>query len=188
MFLVSNGVVAHDFGLALLAEVLCVIDRRVETIINDRPDASEADALGDLDRIEHAVGLGFVTCQVYLTTTYGSLGFDKAKALAVGPRVRSGQSLASLVNHAANYWKHQGEWGLERGTARQERTREAFDDLGCPVDLDYPLQGILRRLAAPEIASLTPLVPLLMRWRDDLRAVQGREVPGAGRPGQGVQD
>jgi hypothetical protein len=104
-----------------------------------------------------------------MTATYGFLNMQKSRALAVGPTHTTGQRVVEIVNHAANYWKHREEWHLDRSPANENRIRAAFDAVGFPVDLDYPLIGVLTELVDPEPAAFKPLVAKLASWRDDLR-------------------
>jgi hypothetical protein len=170
MFMLKGGIVLWDPDLDMLAEVLLVLDRQLETILDGWQDAAEeAEALGYFDRAEHTTGLGFVACQAYMTATYGHLKIQKSIALTAGPLHRSGQRTVQIINHAANYWKHRDEWHLDKCTTNQTRIRIAFDAIGFPVDLDYPLSGVLTELASPDLAAFKPLVGQLVKWRDDLR-------------------
>ena len=94
---------------------------------------------------------------------------EKANAFSVGPCHKSGQRIAAIINHAANYWKHKEEWPLDKSPARKNRIRDAFDGLGFSVDSEYPLSGVLTEVVAPDAAAFTPLVAKLANWRDELR-------------------
>jgi hypothetical protein len=170
------GIVANkvfDPDLDLLAEVLGVIDGQLAVILGDwdvdAQAAEEAEAMGYFDRAEHITGLGFVAYQAYMTATYGYLRIAKPQALIVGPFHKSGQSVFEIINHAANYWKHRDEWHLDKSPGRENRIRDAFEAVGFPIDLDYPLSGILTELVAPEQPAAKPLVAKLATWRDGLR-------------------
>jgi hypothetical protein len=170
MFMLKGGIVCWDPDLDMLAEVLLVLDRQLETILDGWQDAAEeAEALGYFDRVEHITGLGFVACQAYMTATYGYLNIPKGSALTAGPVHRTGQHIVQIINHAANYWKHRDEWHLDKSPANQTRIRNAFDTIGFPVETDYPLSGVLTELASPDLAAFKPLVGQLVKWRDDLR-------------------
>jgi hypothetical protein len=169
MFLIKENSVL-DFDHDLLVEVLAVIDGQLDTILRGWSDAAEADEFGYFDRAEHITGLGFVACQAYMTATYGFMNLAKSRALSLGPRHKTGQTIADIINHAANFWKHYDEWHLEKGIAKHDRTRAAFESLESPVDLDYPLSGILAELAVPQPPSFKLLADRLALWRDDLRS------------------
>ena len=158
-----------DPDLDMLTEVLAVFDRHLAAILEGWEDASEADSLGYFDRAEHITGLGFVACQAYLTATYGFANVKKSDALSMGPRHASGQTIAQAINHAANFWKHHDEWHLDKSLAQQDRIMRAFDSIGFPVDLDYPLSGVLTELAVPGPAAFAPLLPKLDQWREEVR-------------------
>jgi hypothetical protein len=166
MLIIGGNV--YDPDLDLLAELLLVIDRQLASIRSGCNDPEEADALGYFDRGEHVTGLGFVACQAYMTATRGSLCLDKSRALTVGPSHKSGQSVVAIINHAANYWKHHDEWSLDPSHANANRIREAFNDVGFPVDGHYALSNILAALVDPEPAAFKPLLATLASWRDGL--------------------
>jgi hypothetical protein len=172
MFMIKGGIILCDPDLDVLAEVLLVLDRHIASIIGERETAEECDALGNFDRAEHIMGLGFVACQAYLTATHGFLNIQKPDAFSLGPRHRTGKRIVEIINHAANYWKHHEEWHLEKNPARQNRIRDVFDAVGFPVDLDYPLSGILAEVVAPDSTAFTPLVAKLANWRDELRVAK----------------
>jgi len=171
MFLIIDGDVA-DWDLDMLAEILAVIDRQLDSILSDWHKSSKTVELPCFERAEHIMGLGFVSCQAYMTATYGFLNMPKSKALAAGPLHRSGQRIVEIVNHGANYWKHREEWHLDRSPTNQNRIGAAFDAVeaaGFPIGQDYPLSGVLTALVEPEPMAFKPLVAMLARWREDLR-------------------
>jgi hypothetical protein len=186
MFMIKGGAILCDPDLDVLAEVLLVLDRHRKSIIGEWETAEECEQFGNFERAEHIMGLGFVACQAYLTATHGFLNVQKSDALSCGPCHRSGKRIVEIINGAANYWKHHEEWHLEKSQARQNRIRDLFDTVGFPVDLDYPLSGILTELVAPDRAAFTPLVGKLANWRDELR--EAKQVYGrkkhAGEAGQ----
>lgn len=170
MYVISNdGVI--DYDMDLLVQVVTILDEQLNMISEKSVQIPDADALGLYDRGEHVAGLGFVACQAYMAATYGFIQFPKKVALQLGPRHRpSGRFVADVINHAANFWKHHSEWPLHKDGAREQTIREAFNDLGFPVDTDYPLSGILTELATPEDARFQVLANKLKTWRDALQA------------------
>jgi hypothetical protein len=171
MFIIIKNEIC-DYDLDLLSELLRVVDGHIERILGNWQDADMADELGYFDRTEHIAGLGFVACQAYLTATYGYLGVAKSDALTIGPSHKSGLKYVQIINHASNYWKHRDEWHLDKSPAKENRIRDAFDAVGFPVDLDYPLSGILTELADPAPAAFSPLIAKLAKWRDALRELK----------------
>jgi len=169
--LITLGKSVWDTDLDMLAELLAVIDAQLETVLQRCDDPSLAGQLGYFDSAEHITGLGFVACQAYLTAIYGSLNVKKLNALSIGPHHSSGQTTVEIINHAANFWKHHDEWHLDKSGACQDRVRKAFDAVGFPVDLDYPLVGILSELVVPESAAFKSLVGKLRQWREEMRHV-----------------
>ena len=131
--------------------------------------APDPDSFGFFDRLEHLTGLGFVACQIYIASTYSHIGLSKESALTLGPQHHCGISIVAVVNHAANLWKHQDEWALQRNERARDRIIKAFEDLGYPALGEYPLSGCLAELCTPEEARFRRLLPHLVQWREKLR-------------------
>jgi hypothetical protein len=171
--LFAKGRLLWDGDVDLLTELLGAVDRHLARLQEEWQNATDADAFGYFDRVEHVTGLCFVACQTYITSIFGGLGIPKAKALAAGHRHTSGLTVAEIVNHSANYWKHRDAWHLDHSEANQTRIRRAFEKVGFPVDADYPLAGILREMCSPEMASFARLAGILVEWRDALIKERG---------------
>lgn len=137
----------------LSTELVELIDARLEELTDKWGAPEVAELLGYYDSMEHLTGLGFVACQSYVTAIYGILGVPKRKALRLGPNHGSGSSVATIVNAAANYWKHNHEWHMEKSSKRREAIEAAFDEVGFPVGTEYPLSGVLTELSVPGGAS-----------------------------------
>ena len=154
MYIISNdGII--DCDMDLLVHVVTVLDEQLDRIPERSVEIPDADALGLYDRAEHITGLGFAACQAYMAATYGFIRFSKKVALQLGPgHGPSGRFVADVVNHAANFWKHHSEWPFHKDVVREQAVRGAFNDLGFSVDMDYPLNGILAELAAPDDARI----------------------------------
>jgi hypothetical protein len=158
-----------DFDLDLLHQLIHIIDQHLELMAQEAVEADDPDSFGYFDRMEHLTGLGFVACQTYMASICGSLRIEKQKALAIGPVHSSGQTKAQIINSAANYWKHNSEWILEKSDRQRKRIEETFDLVGFPINTDYPLSGVLTELAFPELAAFQPIVATLEAWRDELQ-------------------
>jgi hypothetical protein len=148
----------------LLALVL-LLDQQLTDLSDKSADAQDADAYGYFDTMEHLVGLAMVAGQTYIATVCGAVGVEKMSALQKGPCHSGGKTKAGIINHAANYWKHNNEWGSERSDRRRQAVEEAFDSVGFPVGTDYPLSGVLTELCDPKFASLDVLACILREWK-----------------------
>jgi len=158
-----------DLDLDLLQQLVRIIDQHLEQMAQEAVQVDDPDSFGHFDRMEHLTGLGFVACQTYMSSICGSLRIEKQKALAIGPLHTSGQTKAQIINSAANYWKHNSEWILEKSDRQRKRIEETFDLVGFPINTDYPLSGVLTELVFPELAAFQPIVAALEAWRDELR-------------------
>ncbi len=153
----------------LVKDLILMIDEKLAELIERSNSIEDPDALGYFDSAEHLTGFGLVACQTYMTAAYGILGIAKKDALLVGPRHSTGSTIVSLINHGANYWKHNNEWSVSKNPSQREYTEKAFESVGFPVDLEYPLSGMLTELASPEYASFTPILHKLEDWVRELQ-------------------
>src|SRR3546814_5933127 len=94
---------------------------------------------------------------------------DKSAALRKGPQHPGGLSKVQIINHAANYWKHNNEWALTKPDRRRELIEKAFDSVGFPVGTDYPLSGVLTELSEPHFASFAVVTGALRGDRKSTR-------------------
>ena len=154
--------------LGNLAKLVSAIDSHLSDICARSVEVEDPESFGYFDSAEHATGLGLVACQTYIATVYGTLGIEKRRALNFGPKHLGGLTKVQIVNHAANYWKHNNEWALDRTAARQVAIEQAFESVGFPVGADYPLSGVLTELANPHPVSLAAVVSILEAWKAEL--------------------
>ncbi len=154
--------------LSRLNGLIAAIDDHLSGICNRSLESSDTDSFGLFDSAEHATGLGFVACQTYMATVYGTLQIEKRIALNFGTKHHGGMTKVQIINHAANYWKHNNEWALDRTVARQEAIERAFEFVGFPVGTDYPLSGVLTELSELQPASFRSVIGILETWKAEL--------------------
>lgn len=171
MFLVADGKPSIDYDLELLGELTNLLDARLEALDQQIQRCPDPDAFGLFDTAEGVCGLGFAACQQYLTATASCLGVEKSKALPYGPVHACGDTIVSIVNHAANYWKHGDEWALGKSEKQEGKTQDGLEAVLADFEHGYPLTVILARLVAPsEPWRFRLLLPSLISWRDDVHA------------------
>ena len=134
-----------DFDLPLLVDLLGVLESHISKLEGMCEEPSQLDQFGYIDHMEHVAGIGFVACQTYMTSIFGKVGMKKERALSLGPKYKDKHSVAQIVNHAANYWKHRESWVLNPGTNWEMKIREDFKAVGLSVDIDYPCASYLFR-------------------------------------------
>jgi hypothetical protein len=162
-----------DSEITIIGNLVEVIDQQLSDICDNAVNAETTDELGYYDAAEHATGLGLVACQTIIAIVCGGLEVEKSSALALGPVHKGGLSKVQIINHAANYWKHNNEWSLERPDKRKEAISKAFASVGFPVGTDYPLSGVLTELAEPKRASLREVLAILAAWKVEVLNVHG---------------
>ena len=168
LLLFEDGV--HDFDLESLVELLEVLDHQIENSEAEISSSTDPDGSGCFDRLEGAVGLGFVACQQYIHATYPRLIDDpkltatKRKLKAIkSPPIHSNRerpiAIAEVINAAANFWKHHDE-----GVPKPE-TMDVMNSL-VPPSADYKMGKVLYELVKPEPSRFASVVRLLTEWRD----------------------
>ena len=156
-----------DFDLNFLKEVLRLLDAKLTELSKEADQIEDPDMSGHYERMEYIIGFGFVACQQYLTAVMGTR--EKKRGLSLGPIHRLGDPVATIVNAAANYWKHSPDWDSPAGKKAQnqrEETRKPLLRLGVNLQGSYPLSNVLAELLSPPTACFEELLPLLVAWRD----------------------
>ena len=103
----------------------------------------------------------------------------------MGPFHEGGLSLATIINVAANYWKHSDEWNsigyntnnekkelelvirsIENLSKQQKGTVSAIETVTPWAD--YTCENILALITPSSEFKLVELVPILTEWRAEL--------------------
>jgi hypothetical protein len=151
--------------LETLLGLVRLLDERLVNLSEKSVEVDDADAYGYFDTMEHVVGLAMVVCQTYIAAVCGAVALDKKIAMKIGAAHSDGMAKIEIINHAANYWKHNNEWAGERSDRRRKAIEAAFDTVGFSVGTDYPLSGVLTELSDPKAASLEVLSVILSAWK-----------------------
>lgn len=174
MYLKVGGEYA-DRELQLLSELLNDLDGKVVEVSNliSKSDDPESDGL--TDRGEYFIGVGFSVIQQYLTDTLTLTGVSKRRALDIGPRYSEEFTFISVVNAAANWWKHSAEWvGQEITNGLALQTQRVVVEVA--ESLDYPLSNVLSKLLGTSEITLSALVPNLVLWRSAVDTVMSENA------------
>lgn len=157
-----------DFDLDFLQAAAALVDTRLERLGTKADGSSDPDASGIFDQVEYITGFGFVACQTYITAIASRRKLEKRDALALGPKHRTGRSMAQLTNAAANHWKHSPEWSLDAPTAQAKQTLEVISSLSIDTKGSYPMANTLYEILRPLSARFANLILFLTQWRDAL--------------------
>ncbi len=159
-----------DFDLDFLRDAAALVDARLERLDKEATASPDPDAFGVFDQAEYITGFGFVACQTYITAIVSrcscKLKLKKHEARALGPKHRTGRSMAELINAAANYWKHSPEWSPDAPSIHVQQTLEVIASLGVDTSTSYLLANTLYEILAPHPARFANLIPFLTQWRD----------------------
>lgn len=165
--LLTIGKQNADRELGLLRELLEILDGKLSEIKQQIELSADPDSAGLCDKGEYFIGIGFVAMQQYMTEALLFQGISKNDALNLGPAHASGATYASLINSAANWWKHEPEW-VNQGRIPSNGTR-TFDHIASVApETGYELSNVLSSLCSNEEILLSSLVPYLVAWRDAL--------------------
>ncbi len=159
-----------DFDLEFLKGAAALVDASLERLDGKARASSDPDTFGIFDEVEYITGFGFVACQTYATAvaSRSKLKGRKHEALALGPKHRTGRSMAQLINAAANHWKHSPEWSLDIPITQATQTLEVISSLGVDTNGSYPIAKMLYEILTPHPARFANLIPFLTQWRDAL--------------------
>jgi hypothetical protein len=157
-----------DFYLDFLQDAVALVDTRLECLDAQAEASPDPDAFGIFDRVEYLTGFGFVACQTYLTATVSRFKLKKFEALELGPKHRTGCSMAQLTNAAANHWKHSAEWSLNALTTQAKQTLEVISSLGVDTTASYPVANAMHEILKPHPVRFSNLIPFLTQWRNAL--------------------
>jgi hypothetical protein len=161
MFLTLPDGRVFDYDMEILKDLLELLDGHIERLSASLPQS--VDPGGVSESIEYIIGVGLDACQSYLATTSNDLNVKKVIALKCGPvHQESGLTIVEIINHAANFARHDDEWNL------QSTPCEALDALFID-DKEYSLTTILRELVFAPHNRLQALLPRLRAWRDALQ-------------------
>jgi hypothetical protein len=181
--------IGNDFGdadLYFLKDILLMLDTKLLEldckIQEARKNSVDPEGLGLFDKAEYIIGMGFAACQRYMTSTFGPIIFEKEIALKIGPNHVNGKSIATIINAAANYWKHRDEWreisfiiepesdmemrDFNLLTGHQKKTIKQIETV-TPC-ADYTCSNLLASLIKISELRLSLLVPFLEEWRNQL--------------------
>ncbi len=158
-----------DFDLDFLQSAVTLLDASLELLDKETEASPDPDQFGIFDELEYISGFGFVACQTYMTAIVSRFKIEKRKALALGPKYKTGRPIVQIVNAAANYWKHNPEWSLDAPTTQAKQTLEVISSLDLSPALGhYPVMNTLYKILVPNPTRFANLIPLLTQWRDSL--------------------
>lgn len=157
-----------DHELCLLSELLNILDDKVIEVSKFIATSVDPESDDLTDRGEYFIGVGFSVIQQYLTDTLTLTGISKKRALDIGPRYSGELTFISIVNAAANWWKHSAEWwGQETTSGLASQTQRIVLEivLESAETPDYPLSNVLAKLLDTSEITLSALLPNLVLWR-----------------------
>tara|TARA_R110001606_G_scaffold399101_1_gene580713 strand:- start:3236 stop:3766 length:531 start_codon:yes stop_codon:yes gene_type:complete len=168
LLLVDENGVTVNTELFRLCKLLEIIDSKlyeIEACISRSVDP-ESDGLFDLG--EYFIGVGFVAIQQHLNDSLIGIDLNKKEAYSLGPIHSSGVSSISVINAAANWWKHEAEWFKNDNIPKNgKHTVEIIR--GISNGHEYALSNVLASFSESKCLSLTKsVVPHIEEWEKAL--------------------
>lgn len=158
-----------DLHFQLLEKIGHFLDSQLSALSESSECCSDPDGFGLFDLQETICGMGFVALQTYITSVIGAFNIESDTAFRQGPcHGQSHLTIVSLVNHAANHWKHKDEWSMTRNDPRRDRILHALKEVVPSKSKDYPLCGMLSALSSPHRASFRVVLDKLKMWRMEI--------------------
>jgi hypothetical protein len=148
---------ALDFEKCFLADLLAMIGDRL-VALRSYIDPKDPEGSSDVfDPMEHLAGVGMVAAQRYLASVCNWFSVSKDDAIERGPQ-KKGVAVASIVNAAANYWKH-----AEDGDRIYPKTRDILERMGVSLQSGYCVSNALYECG---YKHLSEVMKDLLTWRD----------------------
>jgi hypothetical protein len=164
-----------DYNLPLLSNLLSTLDQELIEVNRLIFSTADPESYDLTERGEYLIGVGFSAMQQYITETLTFTGVNKTRALDIGPRHTKEITFVSVVNAAANWWKHSAEWVAQPEKSKlAERTQEIV--MKVTNTRDYQLSNVLAELLGTSEITLSALLPNLILWRSDVDAAREKKV------------
>lgn len=153
-----------DTQLGFLSEFLEMIDQKLISINELISNSTDPDSDGLCDRSEYFIGIGFAAIQQHLVESLIATGVSKGDAYGFGPIHSSGQSIISIINDCANYWKHEAEWVGVAGLPKQGL--KTYNQVTGVANTNwYKLSNVLFALCDGDKFSFNSLIPYIRDWQ-----------------------
>ena len=163
--LLYSGTEVWDMQLQTLTEFLEFIDSKLLQIESEASESFDPDAMGLFDRGEYFIGIGFVAVQQHLNESLIEKYLKKNDAFSLGPVHSSNASSISIINAAANWWKHESEW--QRLEQTPNNTYKTI--MGISEQQDYALSNVLASFSDSDELSFTKsIIPCVEQWTKEI--------------------
>lgn len=154
----------HDTQLPILTGLLEYIDTELQKIQVCTDAGLDVDSIGVLETGEYLIGVGFVAVQQHLNESLMKKYLKKHDAFSLGPIHSTNASSISIINAAANWWKHESEWHrLGEVPKNGERTYKTIMDISNQHD--YALSNVLASFSESKNLSFSEsIIPCMEEW------------------------
>ena len=163
-----------DYRISWISEVLSSLEAAFTSIENTGNDTPWFDGQFQIEHAEAIYGVSFVTAQVYILGVTQDMN-DIRTSLNCGPLNKivyykdsifcdqSNTPKILLVNAAANYYKHNDEWGEKWPT---NHTTKILADVGITNKSEFPCFQVAKILFGEKGAwKFKNIVKLITDWR-----------------------
>jgi len=189
-------------GLERLLDPLEAAIRRSSKLIKELPDddSDYSNAMTDdeCDQIEELLGIGFVVCQVAITSVASGVcrlhryhkkisgrgltsTTSKTVMKHVLPAVADGYTAIEILNASANYYKHRDEWPSWTELNRQQKTTASrIAAAGATEGSTGNLRTLAAALGNPKYSQMTGYCDVIEEWSVRLHVAYMKELTTLG--------
>ena len=162
--------IVKGLNLYQLREFLIIIDAKLYEIDQCISRSADPDSDGLLDQGEYFIGIAFVAIQQHLTDSLIGINLSKKESFSLGVIHPSGVPSISVINAAANWWKHEAEWFKNGNVPRNgEHTFEIIMDISNQYE--YALSNVLASFSeSKSLTFIEHVIPHIEEWKEALYA------------------
>ena len=164
-----------DFDFDLMSGVLDTLDNQLASLDATEKTCPDPDGFGILDEMEYLSGIGFVVCQRYLSATASWSRIPKRQALDLPPLLSSGKSVATVVNAAANYWKHGKDTPPSCENTLWSSTMQIIQEAGVEPT-GYACSNLLFLIVGEKKPPFAAMSARLEEWRSSVIDLRHKRV------------
>jgi len=166
----------NDFRYDWVSVTLHSLNSGFEVIRNKEDQQPWFDGIWQMEYAENIFGLAFVAAQAYILGSVedvnkiresaGKERIEKNKYYSDDPQsLPNGISRISLINSAANYYKHHDEWDKWPTNG----TTKILKDAGILETTEFPLYEVATRLLHKgEYENMENLLAIISEWREHI--------------------
>ena len=156
-----------DYNFTFLELLLRSFDRQLRFVRKAIDEQYGPDSTEYLNQLDYLAGVGFISCQQYITTINRATNLDVEQASKFPPLHVPGISVVTVIQAGANYWKHHEEWS-DNNIMKRRYTIDVLQRAGIDIEGAYVCSDLMDKLCGIEPNPFARLKNLLVEWRNNV--------------------